>query len=70
VTDQDAWIDAAAAELSRTLADPAVRAELLALLGGVDDECRQQRRLDAARRELEALEVRWALLEGDDDAEP
>jgi hypothetical protein len=61
MTDDDdpaaAWIASTAAALRSTLADPAVRAELLELLGGTDDERERQRRLEAARRELAALEV-------------
>jgi hypothetical protein len=36
-----------------------VRAELLALLGTDDSAQRRERRLEAARRELEDLELRW-----------
>jgi hypothetical protein len=70
MANEDAWIDAAAAELRQALADPAVRAELLALLAGTDDKRRQQRRIESARRELADLEVRYPLLRGEDDAEP
>jgi hypothetical protein len=63
------WIDAAAAELGQTLANPAIRAELLALLAGTDDERERQRRMESARRELADLEVRYPLLRGEDDAE-
>jgi hypothetical protein len=61
--DQDAWVEHNAAELRRTLADPAVRAEVLALLGADDSGRRRQRRLEEARRELAGLEVRWRLEE-------
>ena len=61
------WIDAAAAELGQTLANPAIRAELLALLAGTKDERERQRRLEAARSELAALEVTWPLLEEEPD---
>jgi hypothetical protein len=70
VPDEEAWIDAAAAELGQTLANPAVRAELLTLLTGIDDERERQRRMESARRELADLEVRYPLLRGEDDAEP
>jgi hypothetical protein len=59
VTD-DAWVEREAAQLCRALADPAVRADVLAQLG-TDDERRRGRRLEAARRELAGLELRWRL---------
>jgi hypothetical protein len=65
VTEQE-WITANAARLGRALIDPAVRAELLALLGTDDAERRRQRRLDAARVELAGLEVRWSIGEDTD----
>jgi hypothetical protein len=67
MTDDDAtaaWIVSTAAALRSTLADPAVRAELLELLGGTDPN-RRDRRLDAARRELASLELRMKLAEED-----
>jgi hypothetical protein len=69
VPDEEAWIDAAAAELGQTLANPAIRAELLTLLTGIDDERERQRRMESARRELADLEVRYPLLRGEDNAE-
>jgi hypothetical protein len=63
VNDQDAWIARNAAQARRALADPAVRAALLGLLGTDDGGRRRARRLEAARRELEGLEARWPLLE-------
>jgi hypothetical protein len=63
MTDDDAtaaWIASTAAAFSSTLADPAVRAELLELLGGTDPN-RRARRLDAARAELAGLEVHWRI---------
>ena len=65
--DEQAWIERTADQLALTLADPAVRAELLTLLAGTDDERQRQRRLEAARRELAALEVTWPLLEEEAD---
>jgi hypothetical protein len=50
-----------------TLADPSIRAELLTLLAGTKDERERQRRLEAARRELAAMEVTWPLLEEEPD---
>jgi hypothetical protein len=70
VPDEEAWIEVAAAELGQTLANPAIRAELLTLLTGTDDERERQRRMESARRELADLEVRYSLLRGEDDAEP
>jgi hypothetical protein len=67
VTDEAAWIERTADQLALTLADPAIRAELLTLLAGTDDERQRQRRLEAARQELAALEVTWPLLEEESD---
>jgi hypothetical protein len=67
--DQDAWIKRNAARARRALADPAIRMELLALLGSDDGGRRRERRLAAVRRELAGLEVRWPLL-GEDEYEP
>jgi hypothetical protein len=69
VADENAWIDATAVELGQALADPAIRAELLALLTGTNDKRERQRRMESARRELAGLEVRYPLLRGTDDAE-
>lgn len=66
MTDVDAWIKRNADQLALTLADPAVRAELLALLSG-DDERHRQRRLEAARRKLASPECAWPLPEGEPD---
>jgi hypothetical protein len=65
--DEQAWVERTADQLALTLADPAVRAELLTLLAGTDDERQRQRRLAAARQELAALEVTWPLLEEESD---
>jgi hypothetical protein len=67
--DEQGWIERTADQLALTLADPTVRAELLTLLAGTKDERERQRRLEAARRELASLEVRYPLLRGEDDAE-
>jgi hypothetical protein len=61
--DEQAWVEHTADQLALTLADPAVRAELLTLLAGTDDERQRRRRLEAARQELAAMEVTWPLLE-------
>jgi hypothetical protein len=66
VTDQQRWIERNAAKARRALADPSVRATLLALLGGDDCSRRRERRIAAVRLELAGLEVRWPLLEEDE----
>jgi hypothetical protein len=58
--DEAAWIERTAEQLGCTLADPAVRGELLELLGGTEAS-RAARRQEAARRELASLELRWRL---------
>ena len=68
--DEQAWVERTAGQLALTLADPTIRAELLALLAGTDDKRERQRRMESARRELAGLEVRYPLLRGEDDAEP
>jgi hypothetical protein len=65
--DHTAWIERTADQLAPTLADPDIRAELLRLLAGTNDERQRQRRLEAARRELAALEVTWPLLKEEPD---
>ena len=61
--EREDWLEENAARLREVLADPAVSAELLALLG-MDDEGRQrERRLEEARRELASIELRWKLAE-------
>jgi hypothetical protein len=65
--DEQAWVECLAGQLAMTLADPSVRAELLTLLAGTKDERERQRRLEAARRELAAMEVTWPLLEEEPD---
>jgi hypothetical protein len=59
--DSTAWVERTAADLGRALADPAVRAEVLALLDGHERD--RARRLQAARTELAGMEVRWRLEE-------
>jgi hypothetical protein len=61
--EREEWMRENAASLRRTLGDPEVRAELLALLGGDDGGRRREQRLAAARRELASLELRWKLAE-------
>ena len=52
MTDQQRWIEHNAAKARRALADPSVRAALLALLGGDDRSRRRERRIAAVRLEL------------------
>jgi hypothetical protein len=59
VDDTDTWVERTAVDLGRALADPAVRAEVLALLDGHERD--RVRRLEAARAELDGLELRWRL---------
>jgi hypothetical protein len=66
VTDQQRWIERNAAKARRALADPSVRATVLALLGGDDCRRRRERRIAAVRLELAGLEVRWPLLDKDE----
>jgi hypothetical protein len=61
--EREAWIEDNAALARRALLDPAVRAELLELLGVDGDDRRRERRLEAARRELASIELRWKLAE-------
>ena len=63
VDEREAWIEDNAALARRALLDPAVRAELLELLGVDGDDRRRERRLEAARRELASIELRWKLAE-------
>jgi hypothetical protein len=60
---EDEWIEDNAAQARRALLDPAVRAELLELLGVDNTEQRRQRRQEEARRELASIELRWKLEE-------
>jgi hypothetical protein len=63
VDEREKWIERNAARARRALLDPAVRAELLALLGTDDTEQRRERRLAEARRDLASLELRVKLAE-------
>jgi hypothetical protein len=66
VDDEQAWRQRNAARLRRALDSPQVRAELLALLGMADDGRARARRLQAARAELDGLELRWRIGEDND----
>ncbi len=67
MNDRSAWIARNAAQARRALADPTVRAALLALLGSSERD--RSRRLEAACAELAGREARWPLLE-EDEHEP
>jgi hypothetical protein len=64
VNDQEAWVAEHAALIRRVLADPEVRADVLALLAGDDHQARRRRRLAELEQELARMEIRWRL--GDD----
>jgi hypothetical protein len=64
VNDHEAWITKHAALIRRVLADPEVRADVLALLAGDDAQARRRRRLVELEQELAGMEIRWRL--GDD----
>jgi hypothetical protein len=66
--DSRAWIEGNGARLSHALADPAIRAELSALLGGECQERRRRRRLEEIERDLAAMEVHWRIGDGVADA--
>jgi hypothetical protein len=61
--EREEWIERNAALARRVLLDPAVRAELLALLGADDSAQRRERRLEEVRRDLASMELRWKLAE-------
>jgi hypothetical protein len=63
VDEREEWIERNAAQARRALLDPAVRAELLELLGVDNSDQRRERRLQEARRELASIELRWKLAE-------
>ncbi len=59
--EREQWISAHAAELRRVLADVEARTEVLALLGGDNQETKRQRRLAELEQELAGMEIRWRL---------
>jgi hypothetical protein len=61
--EREEWIERNAAQARRALLDPAVCAELLALLGVDDSAQRRERRLAEAQRDLASMELRWKLAE-------
>ena len=61
--DTQAWVERNAAQLRAALANPQVRADVLALLGADDEPRRRERRLEELRRELAGRELRWKVEE-------
>jgi hypothetical protein len=61
--EREEWIERNAALARRVLLDPAIRAELLALLGADDSAQRRERRHEEVRRDLASMELRWKLAE-------
>jgi hypothetical protein len=59
VDNREAWIQHHAEELRCVLRDPQARAEVLALLGGDDQEARRTRRLAELQAELDQHELTW-----------
>jgi hypothetical protein len=59
VDEREAWIQRNAEQARRAMADSEVRAELAELLGVDGSAQRRAQRLEAARRELKKLELRW-----------
>jgi hypothetical protein len=59
--DEQAWVEENAARLRETLASQQVRAALAALLGADGRAQARERRLQAARAELDGLELRWTI---------
>jgi hypothetical protein len=59
VDKRQAWIQRNADQARRALARCEVRTELAALLGVDGSAQRRAHQLEAARRELEKLELRW-----------
>jgi hypothetical protein len=68
INDSRAWVERNGARLSHALADPMIRAELLALIGGEYQERRRRRRLEEIGCDLAEMEVRWRI--GDGVADP
>jgi len=61
--ERERWLEENAARLHEVLADPAVSAEVLGLLGMDDEGRRRERRLAQVRRELASIELRLKLAE-------
>jgi hypothetical protein len=59
------WIESMAADLRAALDDPAVRADVAALLVGDPQDVKRRRRLEDVREELSGYELRWQRTEGE-----
>jgi hypothetical protein len=59
------WIESTAADLRAVLADPAIRADLSALLVGDGHELKRRRRLHELREELSGYDLAWQRREGE-----
>jgi hypothetical protein len=58
------WIESTAADLRAVLADPAIRADLSALLVGDGHELKRRRRLAELREDLAGFELTWQRKDG------
>ena len=65
--DRQRWIEAAAADLRAALQDPAIRADLSALLVGHRQAVKRRRRLAELQSELAGFDLHWQRTEGDGD---
>jgi hypothetical protein len=59
------WIESTAADLRAVLADPAIRADLSALLVGDGHELKRRRRLAELREDLAGFELTWQRKDGE-----
>lgn len=53
------WIEAAAADLRAALEDPAVRADVAALMVGDRQDVKRRRRLEELQAELVGFDLHW-----------
>jgi hypothetical protein len=63
VDEREHWLEQNTAQLQEVLTDPAVSAEVLALLGMDDGGRQRERRLEEMRRDLASIELRLKLAE-------
>jgi hypothetical protein len=61
------WIEAVAADLRAALADPAVRADVAALMVGDRQDVKRRRRLEELQAELAGFDLTWQRTEGNGD---
>jgi hypothetical protein len=64
---RERWIEAAAADLRAALGNPAVRADLAALLVGDPQDVKRRRRLADLQEELSGFDLTWQRTERDTD---